>query len=199
MNISRFRFNPDFMTEHPEIDFPADGATVADLMRISRQTGIGPSELKKFYTTDSALESIADVAQMLFPKFRSDVPEVRYTAARVSAMLADKCVQLPSGVTPEQVADRMNEYLCVVQDILADDDSEAAVDMPGADCSAAVPGRPLSYTGTLLSDVLLRHGVTMRAVSERFGIPYRTLQHWKAGDQGAPEYVIRMMDALLQK
>lgn len=43
------------------------------------------------------------------------------------------------------------------------------------------------------SGLLLRYNVTQTQVSEKFGIPIRTVQHWKAGTRKCPEYVLDMM------
>lgn len=39
--------------------------------------------------------------------------------------------------------------------------------------------------------------IKMKTVSERFDIPYRTVQNWKAGISKCPEYVLGMMEELL--
>nr|DAE11548.1 MAG TPA: clp gene regulator [Myoviridae sp. ct4tH12] len=40
---------------------------------------------------------------------------------------------------------------------------------------------------------LLNHYETLRKVSDRFGIPYSTLQRWKSGITDVPEYTLLMM------
>lgn len=40
---------------------------------------------------------------------------------------------------------------------------------------------------------LLNHYETLRKVSNRFGIPYSTLQRWKSGITDVPEYILLMM------
>ena len=40
---------------------------------------------------------------------------------------------------------------------------------------------------------LLSHYETLRKVSNRFGIPYSTLQRWKSGITDVPEYTLLMM------
>lgn len=40
---------------------------------------------------------------------------------------------------------------------------------------------------------LLSHYETLRKVSNRFGIPYSTLQRWKSGITDVPEYTLVMM------
>lgn len=47
------------------------------------------------------------------------------------------------------------------------------------------------------NDLLFKHDVTIKFLSERFEIPYRTLQNWKGGQRECPSYVLRMMDTLL--
>lgn len=46
-------------------------------------------------------------------------------------------------------------------------------------------------------ELLDRSEMRMTEMSARFGIPYRTLQDWKAGVRKAPQYVIDMMAELL--
>lgn len=36
-------------------------------------------------------------------------------------------------------------------------------------------------------------GMTMKALAEYFGIPYRTLQDWVAGQRKCPEYLVDLM------
>lgn len=50
--------------------------------------------------------------------------------------------------------------------------------------------------------IMEKHGVTQTQLSKRFGIPYKTIQNWKAlgkERRQCPEYVLRMMDELLSK
>lgn len=42
----------------------------------------------------------------------------------------------------------------------------------------------------------LRLGLTQTGMTERFGIPRRTIQEWEAGRRIPPEYVLRMLEAL---
>lgn len=42
----------------------------------------------------------------------------------------------------------------------------------------------------------LRLGLTQTGMTERFGIPRRTIQEWEAGRRVPPEYVLRMLEAL---
>ncbi len=40
-------------------------------------------------------------------------------------------------------------------------------------------------------------GISMRALAERFGVPYRTVEDWAAGKRTPPAYVLLMMQELL--
>lgn len=46
------------------------------------------------------------------------------------------------------------------------------------------------------SELLLRYNVTQTQISEKFGIPLRTVQHWKAGTRKCPDYIIDMIDQI---
>lgn len=45
-------------------------------------------------------------------------------------------------------------------------------------------------------DLLLRYNVTQMQVSEKFGIPYRTIQNWKSGTRKCPDYVLDMIQRI---
>lgn len=42
-----------------------------------------------------------------------------------------------------------------------------------------------------------RAGVTPTALGRRFGIPARTAQHWASGERTPPDYVLRMIETIL--
>lgn len=44
-----------------------------------------------------------------------------------------------------------------------------------------------------INEILERTTWTMRQLSDYFGIPYRTVQNWKAGVNECPDYVIELM------
>lgn len=48
-----------------------------------------------------------------------------------------------------------------------------------------------------LKDLTQKHNVTIKYISERFGIPYHTIQNWSSGIRRCPSYVLRMIDELL--
>lgn len=50
-----------------------------------------------------------------------------------------------------------------------------------------------------IKDIKNKYRMSLKEISERFGIPYRTVQNWNAGVRECPEYVIRMMDEILSK
>lgn len=51
---------------------------------------------------------------------------------------------------------------------------------------------------TPVRELCREHGLTQRALADRFGIPLRTIEDWCAGKRKPPEYVVRMMSELLQ-
>lgn len=48
-------------------------------------------------------------------------------------------------------------------------------------------------------EFLSRMGLSQIECSRRFGIPYRTVNHWAAGDRECPPYVVKMMEEILAK
>lgn len=48
-------------------------------------------------------------------------------------------------------------------------------------------------------DILNSSGMKMTEFSEYFGIPYRTVQDWKAGKRKCPEYLLDLMNYKLKK
>ena len=49
-----------------------------------------------------------------------------------------------------------------------------------------------------LADIKEKYNLSIKEVSEKFGIPYRTVQNWSDGSRKAPEYVLNMMDIILK-
>lgn len=42
-----------------------------------------------------------------------------------------------------------------------------------------------------------RAGLTTAKLGQKFGIPRRTTQHWATGERTPPEYVLRMIETIL--
>jgi DNA-binding transcriptional regulator YiaG len=51
---------------------------------------------------------------------------------------------------------------------------------------------------TPIAQICERYGLSQTALSKRFGIPLRTVQDWHAGRRKAPDYVINMIQELLE-
>lgn len=49
-----------------------------------------------------------------------------------------------------------------------------------------------------IKDLCTEYGLGQTELARRFGIPLRTIQNWHAGVRTPPDYVVRMMDELLQ-
>lgn len=47
--------------------------------------------------------------------------------------------------------------------------------------------------------VMAQYGYNQKRLSERFSIPYRTIQNWVGGQRECPDYIIGMMDEILAK
>lgn len=50
-----------------------------------------------------------------------------------------------------------------------------------------------------IREICEKYGYSQTALAKRFDIPLRTIQNWHAGVRTPPDYVVRMMDELLQK
>lgn len=64
------------------------------------------------------------------------------------------------------------------------------------DLEAGTVAEVLKYIYSVASDgfkELLNHYETLRKVSDKFRIPYSTLQRWKSGITDVPEYTLIMM------
>lgn len=46
-------------------------------------------------------------------------------------------------------------------------------------------------------ELLTKSGLKLTDLAARFGIPYRTLQNWKAGVRPCPQYIVDMMSEIL--
>ena len=45
---------------------------------------------------------------------------------------------------------------------------------------------------TTIKETRIKHGLTIKQVSDMTGIPYRSLQNWEAGVRKCPDYVTNM-------
>lgn len=50
-----------------------------------------------------------------------------------------------------------------------------------------------------IQEFIKTSGMTHRQLSERFGIPRRTIEDWSRGARKCPDYVVTMMKELLEK
>ena len=49
-----------------------------------------------------------------------------------------------------------------------------------------------------IRELCREHGLTQKALAERFGIPLRTVEDWSTGKRTPPDYVVRMIQTLLE-
>lgn len=49
-----------------------------------------------------------------------------------------------------------------------------------------------------IQEFIKTSGMTQKQLSERFGIPKRTIEEWSRGARKCPDYVVRMMDEILR-
>ena len=50
-----------------------------------------------------------------------------------------------------------------------------------------------------IKDICIKYGISQTFLSQRFGIPLRTVQDWHGERRTPPEYVIRMIVELLER
>ena len=50
-----------------------------------------------------------------------------------------------------------------------------------------------------VKEVIKSCGMTQKQLSERFGIPRRTIEDWSRGVSKCPDYVVRMMQEILSR
>lgn len=50
-----------------------------------------------------------------------------------------------------------------------------------------------------IQEFIKNSGMTHKQLSERFGIPKRTIEDWSRGVRKCPEYVVNMMKEILSK
>ena len=50
-----------------------------------------------------------------------------------------------------------------------------------------------------LPEICRAYGYSQSALARRFGIPLRTVQNWHSGANKAPDYLLRMMQEILDK
>lgn len=50
-----------------------------------------------------------------------------------------------------------------------------------------------------IKEICEKYSISQTALAKRFGIPLRTVQAWHIGERTPPDYVVRMMDELLQR
>ena len=49
-----------------------------------------------------------------------------------------------------------------------------------------------------IRELCREHGLTQKALAERFGIPLRTVEDWSTGKRTPPDYVVRMIQTILK-
>lgn len=50
-----------------------------------------------------------------------------------------------------------------------------------------------------IKGIMSQYGYNIKRLSDRFEIPYRTVQNWASGQRECPEYIVKMMDEILSK
>lgn len=49
------------------------------------------------------------------------------------------------------------------------------------------------------NEILQQSGMTLKAFSDYFEIPYRTVQNWKLGVRACPPYLLKLIEYKLKK
>lgn len=73
---------------------------------------------------------------------------------------------------------------------------EKAVNASFEDWSAKIDEEEKKYRFRMLR---IRSGMNLKQFSKYFKIPYRTIQHWDAGDRKCPEYLLELIEYKLTK
>lgn len=50
-----------------------------------------------------------------------------------------------------------------------------------------------------IKQIATKYGMSVRAIGRRFGIPMPTVESWSAGTRKPPDYVLKMIDEILEK
>lgn len=49
-----------------------------------------------------------------------------------------------------------------------------------------------------IKSIMSEHELSIKALSDKFGIPYRTVQNWHSGTSKCPDYTANMIRAILE-
>jgi len=52
-------------------------------------------------------------------------------------------------------------------------------------------------SGNRVKNIVDMSGMNLATFSRKFGVPYRSLQHWVGGDREAPDYVLDMLEKVV--
>ena len=55
----------------------------------------------------------------------------------------------------------------------------------------------IKETSFTINDIMRHFGFAIKDISEKFNIPYRTVQNWAGGVSAPPPYIIRMIWAII--
>lgn len=47
-------------------------------------------------------------------------------------------------------------------------------------------------------NIKVKYGMNIKQLSDKFNIPYRTIQKWNTGERSCPQYILEMMDRILE-
>ena len=50
-----------------------------------------------------------------------------------------------------------------------------------------------------IKDICIEYNITQTELSNRFGIPWRTVQDWYAGRRTPPDYVVNMIIEIIER
>ena len=50
-----------------------------------------------------------------------------------------------------------------------------------------------------IKELMNKYRYNIKQLSDRFNIPYRTVQNWASGQRECAEYIVKMMDEILSK
>lgn len=69
--------------------------------------------------------------------------------------------------------------------------------LDGKEAKSIIYDRLHDLEGKRIEKIVEASGMNLATFSRKFGIPYRSLQHWVGGDREAPDYVLDMLEKVV--
>ena len=86
----------------------------------------------------------------------------------------------------------IDDTLRVSGDLMTDDQHDLLASVLPPECTSGPGRQPVT-----MAAIMWTANMTIKQISDRFNIPYRTVQNWSNGTRVAPQYVLDMMAEIL--